>query len=81
MRNDDCCFSVTPADNRDHLAVKPLYEGLSPVQGAAIEGWITFILILAILGSTNARRKKEVYMPAIPIGFSVAAGIFATVST
>ena len=72
-------FSVTPAHFRDRLAVTSLHADVTAVQGVFIEAWITGILVLVIFGSTNSRRKRDVYMSTIPIGLAVALCIMAAV--
>lgn len=72
-------FSVTPSAFRDRLAVTSLHDDVTPLQGVFIEAWITAILVLVIFGSTNARRKSDLFMPTIPIGFAVALGIMSAV--
>ena len=44
------------------------------------EAWITCILVITIIGSTNRRRKGELYMATLPIGLAVALGIMSAVS-
>ncbi|ELU02847.1 hypothetical protein CAPTEDRAFT_180401 [Capitella teleta] len=70
-------YAVTPADFRGNLALTDLNEGMEPWQGYLVETWVTCILVLTILGATNERRKGNVYMPTILIGFAVCLGIMS----
>ena len=71
---------ITPADYRDRLAATTLGDKVTPFQGVLTEAWITCMLVITILGSTNMRRKGELYMATLPIGFAVMLGIMAAVS-
>ena len=72
--------SVTPDKYTDNLAATVLGDQVKPWQGVLIEAWITCMLVITIIGSTNMRRKGELYMATIPIGFAVTLGIMSAVS-
>ena len=71
--------SITPEAARETLGAFVVTPGVEPWQGFLTEAWITFQLMLTILGSTNSARKDDLFMPVIPIGVSVAVGIMAAV--
>ena len=71
---------VTPAAFRDRLGATTLHYDVTPAQGVFIEAWTTSIVILVLFGSTNSRRKNDLFMPTIPVGFAIALGMMASVS-
>ncbi len=73
-------FRVTPGDKRGLVGATVLADGLKSWQGFLIELWITLILVITVLGSTNKCRKKDLRMFVIPIGLAVALGIMVAVS-
>ncbi len=73
-------YSITPDAVRGRLGATTLGDGIELWQGFLIEFWITLILVIAVLGSTNKSRKKDLYMFVIPIGLAVALGHFVAVS-
>ncbi|ELT95009.1 hypothetical protein CAPTEDRAFT_46197, partial [Capitella teleta] len=70
-------YAVTPSNKRETLAVTNLGPEVEAWQGFLVELWATFVLVVTILGSTNANRKGRVYMPTIFIGFAVTLGIMS----
>lgn len=73
-------YAVTPSKYRGNLAATTLEPDVDSWQGMLIEAWITCMLVITILGSTNVRRKGNVYMATLPIGFSISMGIMSAVS-
>ena len=72
-------FSMTPSARRETLAATLLNEELEAWQGVLVEVWVTFILVNTIFGATNERRKGNIYMPTIIIGFAVTVGVMSGV--
>jgi glycerol uptake facilitator-like aquaporin len=70
---------MIPSERREGLSATTLAPGVEPHQGFLIEAWLTSLLVLTIFGSTNERRKGNLFMPTIPIGLAVALGIMAGV--
>ena len=73
--------SLTPSTRRESLAATVLNPELEPWQGMLIEVWLTFFLVCVILGATNQKRKGNLFMPTIVIGFAVAVGVMSGVLT
>ncbi|KAI0221798.1 Aquaporin-4, partial [Lamellibrachia satsuma] len=67
-------YIVTPAARREGLSATMVNPEIEPWQGMLVETWITAILVLTIYGATNDRRKENLFMPTIPIGFAVTLG-------
>ena len=57
-----------------------IHPDLEPWQGFLTEVYITFNLIITCFAASNTRRKGNLYMPTIPIGFAITVGIYAAVS-
>lgn len=70
-------FAVTPDEKREALATTVPGDGVEDWQAILVEMWITCILLFTIIGSTNLKRKGNLYMPPIFIGFAIALGIMS----
>ena len=72
-------FRITPDEFQGGLAATVLQNDVSLAQGVFTEALLTGILITTILGCTNRRRKGDVLMATIPIGFAVSIGVLSGV--
>lgn len=70
-------YAITPAQFQDRLSATGLGPGVTPWQGYLTEAWITCILVITIMGSTNPARKIGLQMPPLFIGLAVSLCIFA----
>ncbi|KAI0209741.1 Aquaporin-1 [Lamellibrachia satsuma] len=68
-------YFVTPAARRERLSATMVNPEIETWRGMLVETWITAILVLTIYGATNDRRKENLFMPTIPIGFATTLGI------
>ncbi|KAK2156597.1 hypothetical protein LSH36_209g04037 [Paralvinella palmiformis] len=71
-------FAITPIKSQNNLAATLLGNDVSSWQGVLVEIWITFMLVITVLGATNTRIKGTLLIPGLPIGFAVALGIMST---
>jgi glycerol uptake facilitator-like aquaporin len=67
--------TVHPANYTGTLAATVLHPEMEPWQGVLVEIWLTFILVLTILGATNQVRKVNIYMPTLIIMLAVGNGV------
>ena len=67
--------TVHPENYTGTLAATVLHPAISPWQGVLIETWLTFVLVLTILGATDRIRKGEIYMPTLIICMAVGIGV------
>ena len=57
-----------------------LHPDMTPLQGMGIEWVITTSLVFIIAGALDERNRK-VFMPGLPVGMAVGAGILCAVSS
>lgn len=69
-------YAITPESVRGNVGATFLDDGIENWQGFLIEFWISLVLVIAVIGSLNRLRKKELYMFVIPIGLAIALGHF-----
>ena len=70
---------ITPEEFQGNLAATTLNPSVSLAQGVFTEAILTAFLVTTIIGSTNKRRKGELHMATIPIGFAVSVGVLSGV--
>ncbi|KAK2144175.1 hypothetical protein LSH36_780g02042 [Paralvinella palmiformis] len=70
-------YAITPSKYQDRLSATTLGHLVTPWQGYLTETWITCILVITIMGSTNPVRKVGAQMPPLFIGLAVSLCIFA----
>ena len=73
-------FRVCNQTGRDALQPINLAPGVSELGGVGCEAFLTHTLTLVIQGSGDAKRRN-VYMPSVPVGVSVVVGLLSGVST
>ena len=74
-------FSLTPASRQGTFAATLLHPELDAWQGVLVEIWLTFFLICVVLGTTNEKRKGNLYLPTVIIGFAVTLAVLSGVLT
>ncbi|KAK2168365.1 hypothetical protein LSH36_17g03077 [Paralvinella palmiformis] len=66
---------VHPENYTGTLAATLLHPQVTAWKGVLIETWLTFVLVLTILGATDRVRKAHVYMPTLIIAMAVGIGV------
>ena len=65
------CYAITPNAKRGSLGAVSLGAGVTRYQGFALEGILTFLLMMTVLASTDPNREDKTFGPALSIGLAV----------
>ena len=65
------CYAISPESKRGLLGTVFLGHGVTKYQGFALEGVLTFLLVMTVLAATDQDREDKTFGPALSIGLSV----------